>query len=305
MEALFVALSTVADPGDQVLVVEPNFWCFRRIAEILGIEVVGVPSRADTGFDLDLDAIAARIGPRTKAVVLSNPCNPTGRSFSREQLEGLVRVTEASGCWIIADEIYRELFYDRRPTSLGTLTDRAVVVGGLSKCSSLMGMRIGWVIAPRPLCQAMTGLHTYTVMCASSVSQLVAREAFRDPRWLEWTRPELASKRLLLLQALEAEVGLPCVPSEGSLFVFLDVREVTSSSLALAEGLARDAGVVTLPGSSFGESGEGFLRLSFGATEEHVVEGVRRLGWYLPEGGGSAVAAPARTVFAPASGRSR
>ncbi|HEX6751376.1 MAG TPA: pyridoxal phosphate-dependent aminotransferase [Longimicrobium sp.] len=288
MEGLFAALGAVADPGDQVIVVEPNFWCFRRIAEILGIEVVAAPCSPDEGFDLDLNAIAGLIGPRTRAVVLSNPCNPTGRTFSREQVEGLVRVTEASGCWIVADEIYRELFYGRCPTSMGELTDRAIVVGGLSKCCSLMGMRLGWVLSPRALAQATNAIHTYTVMCASSVSQIVAREAFRDPRWLSYTRDELSAKRLLLCRAIDEELGLPSTPSEGSLFVFLDVRGITSDSNALAEALARDAGVVTLPGIFFGQAGEGFLRLSFGATEEHIVEGVRRMRDFLPHFNGRA-----------------
>jgi aspartate/methionine/tyrosine aminotransferase len=284
-EALFATLLAVGDPGDDVVLLDPTFLAYRTVAELLGLNVVRAPLRRDRGFGLDPDAIAAAIGPRTCAVVLNSPSNPTGRIDREDELRAVVQATEKHGVWLISDEVYGECWASRPPTSVGTLTERAIVLGALSKSCAMTGFRLGWAIAPAALAGAIAATHQFNVTCAPTISQHLALEVFEHPEWLGTLRNQLAAGRRAMTRAIDAELGLPYLPPEGGFFVFLDVSSCGEPSLTLAERLLADGDVVTVPGSAFGANGEGWLRLSYAADAERIEEGVRRIRSVLRGGG--------------------
>lgn len=287
-EALFCTLLAIADPGDEIVVPEPAFLNYRVVAELLGLTVVPVPKPRASGFALDVAAIAAAIGPKTRAVLLNSPCNPTGRIDRREDLERLAAATEASGIWIVSDEIYAAMhFGGAPPVSPGTLTDRAIVLGALSKTCSFTGLRLGWAVVPDRIARAVAAVHQYDVTCAPTISQYLALEAFSDPRWLDSIRPHIARQRGIVLKAIESEWRLPMAPPEGAMYAFVDFTSIAPRSIALAERLLEEADVLTVPGAAFGAEGEGFLRITYGANprDEETVEGLKRVtNWMAKEG---------------------
>ena len=278
-EALFAALIAVADPGDQLLVVDPAFPAYRTVGELVGLEVVSVPRDPSRGFALDPDAVRAAIGKRTRAVILNSPSNPTGRVDREDELRALVKVTEDAGLWLISDEIYAELYPDARPASLGALTERAVILGALSKTCSMTGMRLGYAIIPDVLVRALAAVHQFNVTCAPSLSQFVALEAFEKTEWLAVNRPFFRKQRAAMIAALDAKLPKPYAPPEAGMYVFVDTRSIPMPSQALAEELLEKADVLTIPGSAFGLGGEGWLRLAYGTMmdESGMAEGISRI----------------------------
>ncbi len=280
--ALVATLMAIADPGDEIIVGDPAFWTYRVVAEMLGMKVIAVPQDRRSGFALDVDAMVAAIGPRTRAIVLNSPSNPTGRVDSEDRLRALVAATEKSGVWIISDEVYREIYYgETKPPSASTFSDRAIVVSSLSKTCSMTGFRLGWVLAPDAITDAIASVHQYNVSCATTISQFVALEAFSNPDWLATNRPRFTKQRSAMLAALDQHLKMPYFPTEGGFFVFLDMSALGIPSLTLAERLLSEADVVTVPGIAFGPGGEGHLRISFAESEENIVEGIRRIAGFV------------------------
>jgi aspartate/methionine/tyrosine aminotransferase len=278
----FATLLAVTDPGDEVIVADPSFWIYRTIAGMLGARAVSVPLDRERGMALDVPRIVAAITPRTRAVILNSPSNPTGHVDSEEDVRALVEATESAGIWLISDEIYRELSYlDAPPCSVGDSSARAIVIGALSKSCSMTGFRLGYVLAPDTIVTAIAATHKYNVTSAPTISQCLALEAFENVNHMKSTRHHYVKRRAAMMEALEREVRLPYVRPDGGFFVFLDVRSLRLPSLTLAERLLEEADVVTVPGIAFGESSDGFLRLSFCESEENIVEGVRRLGKWI------------------------
>jgi aspartate/methionine/tyrosine aminotransferase len=252
---------------------------------MLGMTVRAVPLVRENGFSLDIDAIKAAITPRTRAIVLNSPSNPTGRVDSEAELRALVAATEASGIWIISDEVYREIYYgDTPPPSVAQFTDRAIVVSSLSKSCSMTGFRMGWILAPDALTTAIAAVNLYNVTSATTIAQFVALEAFTKPEWLGMNRPRFIKQREAMLSALDRELGLPYHKTDGGFFAFVDMSSLGLDSLALAERLLAEADVVTVPGIAFGQNAEGFLRISFVETEDNILEGVRRIGAFIKHG---------------------
>lgn len=280
--ATFATLMAIADPGDEIIVMDPSFWSYRVVAEMLGLTVRAVPLVRERGFAIDVDAIAAAIGPRTKAVFLNSPSNPTGRVDSESDLRALVAATEKSGVWIVSDEVYREIYYgDAPPPSVASLTDRAIVVSSLSKTCSMTGFRLGWVLAPDSIATAIAAVNQYNVTSTATIAQYVALEAFTNTEWLSTNRPRFVRQRAAMMAALDRELGVPYHPTEGGFFVFADMSSLGMGSLALAERILTEADVVTVPGIAFGPNGEGFLRISFAESEENIAEGVRRIAAFV------------------------
>jgi aminotransferase len=283
-EALFATLMAIADPGDEVIIPEPSFVNYRTVAELLGLTVVPVPKPGAKGFALDVEAIRRAIGPKTRAVLLNSPCNPTGRIDRPDELRALVDATASAGAWLVSDEIYAELWFGaERPASIGSFSDRAIVLGALSKTCSFTGLRLGWAVVPDPIARAVAAVHQYNVTCAPTFSQYLAMEAFSDRRWFDSVRPHLSRQREIVLGAIERQWKLPMAPSEGAMYAFVDFRSVAPESIPLAERLLAEADVLTVPGAAFGAAGEGFLRITYGAnpTDADTVEGLRRVGAWM------------------------
>ncbi len=274
---LFAAFNAVADVGEEIVISDPAFLNYATTLQLCGLVPKRVPLRRDAGFALDVEAIAAAITPRTRAVLLNSPCNPTGRVDRREELAALVAATERAGVWLISDEVYREIAYVPVP-SVAELTDRAIVVSALSKSASMTGFRLGYVLAPEPLAKAIASVQQFQVTSAPTLSQHVAAVAVGAPdKHLRGNLSEYVARRSVMREELHKRLGLPFVDPDGGFFVFVDVRALRRPTQQLAEQLLAEADVVTVPGSAFGENGEGFLRLSFAVSPEHVREGVRRI----------------------------
>jgi aspartate aminotransferase len=277
-EALYLALTSIVDEGDEVLLPDPGFVAYPAIVRMAGGRPVFYHLPAKRDFALDLDAFRERISPRTKAVVCISPSNPTGRTLSTAELRGMARALEGSHAIAISDEIYRELYFgEARPPSIGDHYADTVVVGGLSKSMSMTGWRLGWLCGQQPVVRSALVLHGYVTTCASTISQKAALAAWtaeaegaRDAM-----RRTFHARRDHLLRLLGG-AGLRAVPPDGAFYTMVDVAAYGSSMLVAEALLAR--GVITVPGAAFGSESEGFLRVSFCADQGALTEGVRRIG---------------------------
>lgn len=280
-EALYLALTTIVDEGDEVLLPDPGFVAYPTIVRMAGGRPVSYRLPASRDFALDLDDFRKQISPRTKAVVCISPSNPTGRALTGEELRGMAKALEGTNAIVISDEIYRELYFgDARPPSIADYYADTVVVSGLSKSMSMTGWRLGWLYGPPAIVRSALVLHGYITTCASAISQkagLAAWTAEGDAARVTLRRT-FHERRDHLLRLLGA-AGLRAVPPDGAFYTMVDVTAY-GSSMAVAEALL-EGGVITVPGSAFGSESEGFLRVSFCADLGALTEGVRRIGTAL------------------------
>ncbi len=278
-EALYLALLTLVDEGDEVLIPDPGFVAYPTIVRMAG----GVPKfyklPAAHGFAFDADDFKRALTPKTKVVVCISPSNPTGRVLSREELAALGAALEGSGAYVVSDEIYRELYFGaERPSSVSEFRrERMLVIGGLSKSMSMTGWRLGWLCGDADVVKSALVLHGYTTTCASTVSQKAglaawtaeAAEARREIRRI------FRERRDHLLNLLSSELNLRAVEPEGAFYAMVDVS-AHGDSMSVAERLL-EHGVITVPGAAFGAEGEGYIRVSFCADLNVLTEGVRRM----------------------------
>ena len=277
-ESMYLALLTLVEEGDEVLLPNPGFVAYPTIVQMAGGRSTFYRLPRDTGFAFDADEFRRALTPRTKVVVCTSPSNPSGRTLSKDDLLSIADAVRDHGAYLISDEIYRELYYTpERPESLSSFSDRTVVIGGLSKSMSMKGWRLGWLCGEEALVHAALVLHSYVTTCAATVSQkasLVAwsREA-EDAR--AGFRETFRSRRDHMLGLIESELGMRAVEPEGAFYTMLDVGDY-GTSMEVAEALLEER-VITVPGGGFGSEAEGFLRVSFCADHETLTEGVRRI----------------------------
>ncbi|HEY0375598.1 MAG TPA: aminotransferase class I/II-fold pyridoxal phosphate-dependent enzyme [Pyrinomonadaceae bacterium] len=277
-EALYLALMTMVDEGDEVLLPDPGFVAYPTIVRMAGGVPIFYRLPAAGGFSFDADEFRRRVSPRTKAAVVISPSNPTGRVFSAENLAQLSGALEETGAHVISDEIYGELYYtSEKPASISALDGRTVVIGGLSKAMSMTGWRLGWLAGPAEVVRSALVLHGYVTTCASTVSQKAALAAWTEEAGQARAahRRTFRERRDHLLASVREELGLSAVEPEGAFYMMVNVGEYGSSMEVTERMLER--GVVTVPGSAFGPEGEGYLRVSFCADLETLSEGVRRM----------------------------
>jgi aspartate/methionine/tyrosine aminotransferase len=276
-EALYLALMTLVNVGDEVLVPDPGFVAYPAIVRMAGGFPVFYRLPAAGDFVLDLDVFRRRLSPRTKAVVCVSPSNPTGRLLAEADLAAIADALRGTTVRVIADEVYRDLYFgDTRPPSMADFYPLTVVASGLSKSMSMTGWRLGWLCGEEAVVAAARLLHGYVTTCASTVSQKAALAAFTEDgaRTRAEARRIFRARRDRLLELLH-DAGLRAVVPEGAFYTMVDVRR-WGPSFDVAEAMLRH-GVVTVPGSAFGAEGEGFVRVSFCADEPALVEGVRRM----------------------------
>ncbi|HEX8423955.1 MAG TPA: aminotransferase class I/II-fold pyridoxal phosphate-dependent enzyme [Pyrinomonadaceae bacterium] len=279
-EALYLALMTLVDEGDEVLLPDPGFVAYPTIVRMAGGRPVFYRLPARDGFAFDAEDFRRRLTPRTKAVVLISPSNPTGRTLTPEELASIAGALHDSDAYVISDEIYREIYFgDARPASISEHTDarRSIVISGLSKSMSMTGWRVGWMCGAQEVVKSALVLHGYVTTCASTVSQKAALAAWTDEAEAARTetRRIFRARRDELLSLISRELNLHAIAPDGAFYLMLDVS-AHGNSLEVAERLL-EHGVVTVPGSAFGTEGEGYLRLSFCADEPRLAEGVRRI----------------------------
>ena len=279
-EALYLALTTLVDEGDEVLLPDPGFVAYPTIVRMAGGRPVFYSLPAASEFALDLDDFRRKLSPRTKVVVCISPSNPTGRALGTRDLEGMAGALKGSGAGalVVSDEIYRELYFgDVRPPSIADYYPDTVVVSGLSKSMSMTGWRLGWLCGPAEVVRSAVVLHGYVTTCASTISQKAALAAWTPEagRAREAMRRTFRSRRDHLLELVSRSLTLRAVKPDGAFYTMVEVAAYGVSQ-RVAETLL-DHGVITVPGVTFGSEAEGFLRLSFCAEESALTEGVRRI----------------------------
>jgi aspartate aminotransferase len=277
-EALYLALMTLVDEGDEVLLPNPGFVAYPTIVRMAG----GVPKfyrlPATREFEFDADEFRRSLSPRTKVVVCISPSNPTGRTFSPSDLVSIADALRDHGAFLISDEIYRELYYTtERPESASSFYDRTIVIGGLSKSMSMTGWRLGWLCGDEAVIRSALVLHGYVTTCASAVSQKAGLAAWSDEaeKARAGFRKTFRARRDHLLALIGSELRVRAVVPDGAFYTMVDTSAY-GQSMKVAERLL-ESGVITVAGSAFGSESEGFLRVSFCADLDALGEGVRRM----------------------------
>jgi aspartate/methionine/tyrosine aminotransferase len=276
-EALFAVMMTIAGPGDEVLLPDPCYLAYPPIAEIAGASVSYYSMPASRGFTFDRESFSRAVTGKTRLVIVLSPSNPTSRAIARDDLQFIAQQLEGSGAYVVADEIYRELYFYDRPDSISEFYDRTIIVSGLSKNMSMTGWRLGWAIGPEEVIRHVTVMHQYVSTCASSITQKAAVAAFtaEGRKATADIRDELRRRNDVMARAIERDLQLPFVQGEGAYYIMLDVsRFGPSMDTALALLSER---VITVPGSAFGPEAEGYLRLSFSIESSLIEEGIRRI----------------------------
>lgn len=277
-EALYLALLTLVDDGDEVLLPDPGFVAYPTIVKMAGGRSTFYKLPAANNFEFDINDFRRALTPQTKVVVCISPSNPTGRALSRADLEGIASALREHDAYLISDEIYSELYYgDEKPASASSFHERTIVISGLSKSMSMTGWRLGWIAGDLEVIQAALVLHGYVTTCASTVSQKAALAAWTEEAEVARAgfRKTFKERRDHLLGLIESELGLRAVTPDGAFYTMMDVSKY-GSSMHVAEALLEER-VITVPGSAFGAESDGFLRVSFCADLDALSEGVQRM----------------------------
>ncbi len=283
-EAIDLAMRCIVNPGDEVIVPVPSFVCYGPLAAMAGGTPVLVETRAENEFRLTPEELQAAITPRTKAIVLPFPNNPTGAILGREHLEPLAEIIRGTDIMVISDEIYAELTYGQRHVSIANLPDmyeRTIVVNGFSKSHAMTGWRLGYLCGPEPVIAAATKLHQFGIMSAPTVSQYAAIEAMRNGDGdVEKMRDSYDGRRRYLVEGLR-RIGLPCFEPKGAFYVFPDIRGTGLSSDDFCERFLMEEKVAVISGSAFGPGGEGFIRCCYATSMKDIAEALTRMDNFL------------------------
>lgn len=285
-EGLAVALLGLVGPGDEVLVPDPGFVAYPNLVRMAGATPVTYPLDPAQGWRLDPQAVAARITPRTRAILLNSPSNPTGATHARADLEAVLALCVQHDLIWVSDEIYEDYVYDgarhHSPADWPEHRARGVRVSGVSKAHHMMGWRVGWLTGPAALVEGLKGLHQHLVTCAPTIAQHMAVAALAHHEEVVAASLEIfAARRAQALAALDETPGLSYVLPTGAFYVFADVRAALgdrwASSAALAHELVHTARVITIPGEGFGEAGRGWLRLAYTIDAAPLGEALGRI----------------------------
>ena len=284
-EALDLALRAIVNPGDEIIFHEPSYVSYSPSIILAGGKPVSVATRAENNFSLLAADLESKITSRTKALVLSFPTNPTGGVLSPEELRSIADVCRQHDLIVLSDEIYCELTYDGVEhvslASLPGMRERTVLLSGCSKSFAMTGFRLGYACAPAPIIEAMMKIHQYAIMCASVMSQEAAIEALDHcAREVEEMRNDYQRRRNFVVSRLN-EIGLPCHSPKGTFYVFPDIRPTKRTSIEFCLGLLKEMRVAVVPGSAFGESGEGFARCCFATSLVKLQEAMNRIEAYV------------------------
>ena len=279
-EAIDLAIRAVVEPGDEVIVPTPCFVCYEPIVRMMGGVPVTVPTKIENDFKLTPDELKAAITPRTKMLVLPYPNNPTGAILTRDDLEGLAAVLRDTNILILSDEIYAEMTYGARHVSIASIDgmwERTVLTSGFSKAYAMTGWRLGYLAAPKPLLEQMLKIHQYAIMCAPTTSQFAAVEALRNgDQDIAMMVEEYDRRRHYILSGLRT-IGVDCFEPRGAFYIFPDIRRFGLSSDEFCNRLLYEQKCAIVPGTAFGESGEGFARISYAYSVKHITEALSRI----------------------------
>ncbi|MFQ5800623.1 MAG: pyridoxal phosphate-dependent aminotransferase [Candidatus Hydrothermarchaeales archaeon] len=280
-EALEIALLTLLDEGDEVLLPDPGFVSYAPLTRIAGSVPVPYNVREEEDFEINALAIEERITPKTKVIIINSPGNPTGAVSRGKEVKEIARIAEKHGIPIISDEVYDEIIYEGEHHSIARHTDLAVTVNGFSKSYAMTGLRLGYVHAKEEVIEEMLKVHQYVQASACSLSQAAALAALGASS--DFTKDlvsALKKRRDLIVSLLNEIEGVSCKKPKGAFYAFPNFSAYGASS-TLAINILKEAEVVVTPGTAFGRNGEGYLRFSYATSEENISEGIERIADYL------------------------
>ena len=281
-EGLDIALRAILNPGDEVIVWEPSYVAYAPLVRLAGGVPVILAACGEAGFRLDTQALAALITPRTRAIMINYPNNPTGATLTREDLEAVARIAVPNEVLIISDEVYAELTHDGRHASMAAIPEAAdwtLLLSGFSKAFAMTGWRMGYAVGPAEIIKAMTKIHQYTIMCAPIMGQRAAETALNEGLgdMLEMAE-SFRQRRNYIVQGLN-DVGLPCHRPAGAFYAFPSIKHTGLDSMEFCRRLLDEEKVAIVPGNAFGASGEGYVRLAYAASTQTInraLEGIER-----------------------------
>lgn len=284
-EAIDLMLRALINPGDEVIIPEPTFVCYGPLTQLCGGVPVPLVTTAEEKFKLTPEALRAHMTPKTKILVLPYPTNPTGGIMTREDLEGIAEVLrQRDDVIVLSDEVYAELTFGRKHVSIASLPDmweRTVVISSMSKAHAMTGWRLGYACGPKELISVMTKIHQYGIMSAPTTAQYAAKEAFASgDDHIEFMRDDYDRRRKLMVDGLR-RIGLDCYEPEGAFYLFPSIKSTGLSSETFCERLLLEGKVAVIAGNSFGDCGEGFVRICYAYSEENLREALTRMDRFL------------------------
>ncbi|MBQ8738457.1 MAG: aminotransferase class I/II-fold pyridoxal phosphate-dependent enzyme [Clostridia bacterium] len=279
-EAIDMAIRALVNPGDEVIIPMPSFVCYEPIARMSGAKVVTINTKLENNFKLTASELRSAITDKTKLLILPFPNNPTGAILDRSDLEEIAEVLRGTNIAILSDEIYAELTYGKRHVSIASIEgmkERTIIASGFSKAYAMTGWRMGYLCAPKPLASQMLKLHQFAIMCAPTASQFASIEAMKNgDDDIARMRAEYNRRRIFILEGLR-KIGIECFEPEGAFYIYPNIGKFGLSSEEFCERLLYEYKCAIVPGTAFGENGEGFARISYAYSVKHISEALKRI----------------------------
>ena len=286
-EAIDAAIRALVEPGDEVIIPQPSYVCYEPITALAGGKPVIVNTKSENDFKLTAEELKNAITSKTKVLILPYPSNPTGAIMEREDLLAISEVLKDTDIIVLSDEIYAELTFGGKkhvsPASLKELYERTITVNGFSKAFSMTGWRLGYACGPKPIIDQITKIHQYAIMSSPTTSQYAAIEALKNcDEDVQYMLKEYDMRRRLMVSGFN-KIGLTCREPKGAFYSFPSIKSTGLTSEEFCEKLLYGKKVAVVPGTAFGESGEGFIRASYCYSVEHIKEAINRIGEFLKE----------------------
>jgi len=285
-EAIDLCFRALLSPGDEVIIPEPSFVCYTPCTQLAGGVPVPVVTREEDGFVLTAENLKKAITPKTKVLVLPYPNNPTGAIMTEKQLREIAEVLEETNIVVLADEIYAELTYGQKHFSIANIESmkgRTIIVGGFSKCYAMTGWRLGFAVGDERIIALMRKIHQFAIMSAPTTSQYAAIEALKNgDEDISQMRSEYNERRVYLIERLN-KMGLDCFEAKGAFYVFPCIKSTGISSDEFCNKLLKSKKVAVIPGNAFGDSGEGFVRISYAYSLSKIEKALDRIEEFLKE----------------------
>ena len=286
-EAIDAAIRALINPGEEVIIPQPSYVCYEPMTKLAGGVPVILNTKAENDFKVTPEELSALITDKTKILILPYPCNPTGAIMEKEDIEKIYDVIKDTNIIVLSDEIYSELTFGGKrhtsPASVDGMWERTITINGFSKAFSMTGWRLGFACGPKEILSQIIKIHQYAIMCAPTTAQYAAVEALRncDEDVMAMVK-EYDMRRRLIVKGFN-KLGLTCREPKGAFYAFPSIQSTGMSSEEFCEKLLYSKKVAVVPGTAFGESGEGFVRASYCYSVEHILEALKRIGEFLEE----------------------
>ncbi len=279
-EAIDIAIRALVEPGDEVIIPMPSFVCYEPLVKMAGGVPVIINTRFEDKFKLTPDDLKAAITPRTKLLVLPYPNNPTGAIMTKDELEEIAAILRDTNIMVLSDEIYAELTFGRAHTSIASLEgmwERTILINGFSKAYAMTGWRMGFLCAPAPILKQVLKIHQYAIMCAPTVSQFAAIEALKNgDDDIQMMKDEYDARRRYIYRGL-LDIGIESFEPEGAFYIYPNIGQFGLSSEEFCDRMLYESRCAIVPGTAFGESGEGFARISYAYSIKHITQALERM----------------------------